>query len=114
MNQGQKALGQLIGLTLAYLIGYYRHQRVMAAFGLNGNADPADGSGELPVSGLLLNGSEHGPEKPACPLEDPVGRYTGTMKVLHCSLFTVHEIHLVFHIVLDPQVRDLLLTHEIP
>ena len=51
VHHREKALGQLVGLALADLVGLDRHQGVVPAFGLHGHADLPDGAGELCAGG---------------------------------------------------------------
>jgi hypothetical protein len=47
MDPGQEPLGKLVGLALADLIGRYRHECIVAAFGHNSDGDAPDGPGEF-------------------------------------------------------------------
>jgi hypothetical protein len=83
VNQGEKALGQLIGLTLGHLIGLHGDQGIVPAFSLDGDSDPADGAGELPATRLLLHWGERRAKEACSGLENLIGRHAGAMEVLH-------------------------------
>ena len=90
VRQGEEALRQLVGLALADLVGRDGHQRVVAAFGLHGHADPADRAGEGQPLRLLLHRRE--------PRAEELGRVFGggatfVTKSSEEKVFTSQELY---------------------
>jgi hypothetical protein len=83
MYHGEKSLGSLVGFAFSDLVGFDRDQGVMATLGLNAHRYAADGAGELPAAGLLLNRGQRPAKKPSGPDEYFLGWEVGSVKVFH-------------------------------
>jgi hypothetical protein len=90
VREREKPLRQLVRFTLADLIGLDGHQRVVAALGLHGHAQPADGAGERPLAGAFRDRRETRAEVPGGEAEDVVGRGVGAVEILHSSVSSMN------------------------
>ena len=104
MYQGEESLGELVGLTLADLVGIHGDHGIVAAFCLHRHPDPADRTGKLAATRPLLHRRERSAEELDRAGQHVVRREVGAVEILHS----------IFEVVLDPQVGDLFLTHQVP
>ena len=110
MHHRQEALGQLVSLALADLIGLYRDQGVVTPFGLSRHRDASDRAGELSPAGLLLHLRQTAAKITGRAAKYVAGGEVGSVKVFHRVVQQRLRILIVFRI----QVGNLLLPHQKP